>query len=97
MSVIKFKTIEEVIERANNSPFGLVSGVVTQSLDSAIEISNALRTGMVFINCWMSLNTNTPFGGYKNSGMGRELGESCLRNYLETKTVIIKRPSRSLP
>lgn len=97
MSVMKFKTIDEVIKRANDTPFGLVSGVVTQSIDSAIEISNALRTGVVFINCWMSLNTNTPFGGFKNSGLGRELGEKCLKNYLETKTVIIKRPSRSLP
>jgi len=45
----------------------------------------------------MAVNTNTPIGGFKNSGIGRELGENGLRNYLETKTVIIKRPNRSLP
>lgn len=45
----------------------------------------------------MALNANTPFGGFKNSGIGRELGEHSLRNYLESKTVIIKRPDKSLP
>ncbi len=97
MSIIKFKTIEEVIERANNSQYGLVAGVVTNDLDNALQISNGLRNGLIFINCWMAQQANTPFGGFKNSGMGRELGEHCLKNYLETKTVIIKRPTRSLP
>ena len=97
MNVIKFKTIDEVIERANASQYGLVSGVVTKSLDSAIKISNGLRTGQVFVNCWMAINANTPFGGFKNSGIGRELGEHSLKNYLESKTVIIKRPDDSLP
>ena len=97
MNILKFKTIEEVIARANDSEYGLVSGVVTKDLDNAIEISNGLRAGQVFVNCWMATNTNTPFGGFKNSGIGRELGENCLKNYLETKTVIIKRPNRSMP
>lgn len=97
MSIMKFKTVDEVIERANNSEYGLVSGVATNSLETAIEISNALKTGMVFVNTYASLNTTTPFGGYKNSGVGRELGKNCLDNYLESKTVIIKRPDHSLP
>jgi aldehyde dehydrogenase (NAD+) len=97
MSIIKFKTIDEVIQRANATQYGLVSGIFTKSIDSAVEISNALRTGQVFVNCWMATNTNTPFGGFKNSGIGRELGQHCLSNYLESKTVIVKRPTRSLP
>ena len=97
MSIIKFKTVDEVIERANNNDYGLVSGVLTNSLETALEVSNALRSGIVFVNSWASLNTTTPIGGFKNSGIGRELGKSCLDNYLELKTVIMKRPDKSLP
>jgi len=97
MNVLKFKTVDEVIARANDTEYGLVAGVVTKDLDNAIEISNGLRSGQVFVNCWMALNTNTPFGGFKSSGIGRELGEYSLRNYLETKTVIIKRPEKAMP
>ena len=87
---MKFKTIDEVIERANNSAYGLVSGVVTQSLDSALKISNKLQTGQVFINCYGAGQASTPFGGFKQSGLGRELGEMSLDAYLETKCVVIK-------
>lgn len=97
MSVMKFKTVDEVIQRANATDYGLVAGVVTKNIDNAIEISNGLRAGQVFINCWMATSENTPFGGFKNSGLGRELGYHGLRNYLETKTVIIKRPEKSMP
>ena len=56
-----------------------------------------MRTGQVFVNCWMANNAHTPFGGYKNSGMGREMGIEGLKAYTETKTVIIKRPENSIP
>ena len=75
MCVMKFKTIEEVLERANNSRFGLASGVVTSSLDTSILISNGLEAGMVYVNSWGSHGPTTPFGGMKESGYGRELGE----------------------
>lgn len=97
MSIIKFKTVEEVIKRANNTMYGLAAGVVTKNIDNAIEISNGLRAGLIFVNNWMSVGPNTPVGGFKNSGLGRELGQHSLRNYLESKTVIIKRPNRSMP
>jgi aldehyde dehydrogenase (NAD+) len=96
-SIFKFKTIDEVIERANNTDFGLVSGIASSSMDNILEISNALKTGQVFVNTWMATNTNTPFGGFKNSGIGRELGKHGIKAYLESKTVIIKRPNSSLP
>jgi aldehyde dehydrogenase (NAD+) len=97
MSVIKFKTIEEVIEKANDSEFGLASGVCTTNIESAIEISNALKSGQVYVNCWGPQGPTAPFGGYKQSGIGRELGTEGLKPYLETKTVIIKRKEGSLP
>jgi acyl-CoA reductase-like NAD-dependent aldehyde dehydrogenase len=63
MNVLKFKTNEEVISSANNTPYGLASGVMTQSLDNALTISNALKAGSVWINCYMALEPSTPFGG----------------------------------
>lgn len=97
MSILKFSSIDEVIQRANNSNYGLGAGVVTKNIDNALKISNALRAGTVYVNCYDVFRANTPFGGYKDSGIGRELGEHGLKNYLETKTVIIKRPNDSLP
>ena len=97
MSIMKFKTVDEVIERANKSCYGLGAGVVTKSIDNAIKISNGIRTGTVYVNCYDVFDANTPFGGFKDSGVGRELGEQGLRNYLESKTVIIKRPDDSMP
>jgi aldehyde dehydrogenase (NAD+) len=97
MSILKFKNIDEVIQRANNSNYGLGAGLVTKNIDNAIKISNALRAGTVYVNCYDVFDANTPFGGFKDSGIGRELGEAGLKNYLESKTVIIKRPDDSLP
>jgi aldehyde dehydrogenase (NAD+) len=56
-----------------------------------------LRAGTVYINCYDVFDCNTPFGGFKNSGIGRELGEAGIRNYLESKTVIVKRSEDTLP
>jgi len=97
MSILKFKNVDEVIERANNSQYGLAAAVVTKSIDNAIKISNALRAGTVWVNTYDAFDATSPFGGFKDSGIGRELGEAGLRNYLETKTVIIKRPDDALP
>ncbi|KAE8914238.1 Aldehyde dehydrogenase [Phytophthora fragariae] len=97
MSILKFKTIDEVIDRANDSVYGLGAGVVTSNIDNAIKISNGIRTGTVYVNCYDVFDSNTPVGGFKDSGIGRENGELGLRNYLEHKTVIIKRPEDSMP
>ncbi len=97
MSILKFKTVDEVIQRANNSNYGLGAGLVTKDVQTAIKVSNALRAGTVYVNCYDVFDANTPFGGFKDSGVGRELGEYGLKNYLETKTVIMKRPDDSLP
>jgi aldehyde dehydrogenase (NAD+) len=97
MAILKFKDVDEVIKRANASEYGLGAGVVTKSIDNAMKISNGLRCGTVYVNCYNVFDANTPFGGYKDSGLGRELGEYGLKNYQETKTVIIKRPDDSLP
>jgi len=83
MPIFKFKTVDEVIKRANNSKYGLAAGIVTQNIDNAIKISNGLQSGTVYVNCYHVTNEATPFGGFKDSGIGRELGEAGLRSYLE--------------
>ena len=92
MSVTKFKTLEEVIERANNNEYGLAAGVNTSSMENALAVVNNLQSGTCFVNTWMAMSVLTPFGGYKNSGIGREFGMEGLRPYQETKTVIVKQP-----
>ncbi len=97
ISILKFKTLDEAIERANNSQYGLAAGIVSKNTDNILKAANALRAGTIYANCYEIGDTNTPFGGFKNSGIGRELGKNGLDNYLEHKTVIIKRPDDSLP
>uniref|UniRef100_K7F3M2 aldehyde dehydrogenase (NAD(+)) n=1 Tax=Pelodiscus sinensis TaxID=13735 RepID=K7F3M2_PELSI len=95
MQLLKFKTIEEVIERANNSKYGLAAAVFTKDLDKANYVSQALRAGTVWVNCYDVFGAQAPFGGYKASGNGRELGEYGLEAYTEVKTVTIKVPQKN--
>ncbi|KAM9330703.1 aldehyde dehydrogenase 1A1-like [Gastrophryne carolinensis] len=88
--IMKFKTIDEVIKRANNTEYGLAAGVFTKDLDKAITVSNALQAGTVWVNTYLVVSPQAPFGGYKMSGNGRELGEYGLEEYTEVKTTIIK-------
>lgn len=97
VSILKFKDVDDAIRRANNSTYGLAGAVFTKNIETAIKISNSVRTGSVWVNCYEANGSNGPFGGFKNSGLGRELGEYGLQNYTEVKTVIIKRPDDSLP
>lgn len=89
-SIFKFKTIEEVIERANNTTYGLAAAVITNDINKAIIFANSVDAGSVWINCYDAVLPQTPFGGFKQSGFGRELGKDGLDNYLENKTITIK-------
>jgi len=89
MQILKFKTIEEVIDRANNTVYGLGAAVFTQDINKALYISNNIRAGTVWVNCYNILNPQAPFGGFKMSGQGRELGEYGIQQYSEVKTVTI--------
>jgi aldehyde dehydrogenase (NAD+) len=90
MSVIAFKDMDEAIVRANNTDYGLAAGVWTRDIKKAHAVANGVRAGTVWINCYHVLDTRAPFGGFKQSGMGRELGEYGLQEYTEVKTVTIK-------
>ena len=89
-SVFKFDEIDEVIQRANASAYGLGAGVVTENHSEANYLIKRLRVGTVYVNCYNTFASMTPFGGFKDSGIGRELGEEGLNNYLELKTIIEK-------
>jgi len=90
MSIIKFREIEEVIERANNTTYGLAAAVWTRDIGKAHAISNNVRAGTVWVNCFDVFDAAAPFGGYKQSGIGREMGEYALHSYTEVKTVTVK-------
>jgi len=96
LAVQKFKTIEDAIDQANANMYGLVCGLVTKSIDKALYISNSLRSGTVWVNCFGAGCPQAPFGGFKMSGTGRELGEYGLEAYTEVKTVTIGLPPPEL-
>ncbi len=90
MQILKYKTMDEVIERANNSEYGLAASVFTKNIDHALYMSNSLRAGTVWVNTYDNFDAAAPFGGYKQSGLGREKGEYALSNYTEVKCVSIQ-------
>lgn len=92
MAIQKFDTldVDEIARMANNSPYGLSGSVWTQSLSSAHKIAGRIRSGHVSVNCHGAVAHNIPFGGYGQSGWGREFGREGLDNYLETKAVTVR-------
>jgi len=90
MSIIKFKDMSEVVERANRTMYGLAAAVWTRDIGKAHAIANSVRAGTVWVNCYDVFDAAAPFGGFKQSGIGRELGEYGLQQYTEVKTVTVK-------
>ena len=89
MNIMRFKDINEVIERGNKTPFGLAAAVWTKDIQKALRLSNALQAGTVWVNCYDVFDAAAPFGGFKMSGIGREMGDYALSMYTEVKTVIM--------
>ncbi len=89
MPVIKFSSIEEVIEKANATPYGLSAYIWTNNLQNAIHLSEALECGIVGINEWAPHGTEAPFGGWKQSGIGHESGSEGMLEYMEKKLISI--------
>ena len=87
LSILTFDDIEEVIERANNNLYGLAAAVWTKDVKKAHLVSRRLKAGTVWINTYGLMDAALPFGGYKSSGFGRELGAHAIEHYTELKTV----------
>ncbi|CAF4320789.1 unnamed protein product [Rotaria sp. Silwood2] len=90
MSVLKYDSYEEVIKRANDTTFGLGAGVITRDITRALTLAQQIRSGSVWINTYKAICNQAPFGGFKQSGQGRELGRYGLEAYYEVKTVVVK-------
>lgn len=90
MSILKFKDMDDLVDRANKTIYGLAAAVWTQDITKAYHIANNVRAGTVWINCFDVFDAAAPFGGFKQSGLGRELGEYGLQQYSEIKTVTVK-------
>jgi aldehyde dehydrogenase (NAD+) len=87
LSVLTFDDIDEVVQRANSNPYGLAAAVWTRDVKKAHTVSRRLKAGTVWINTYGLMDAALPFGGYKSSGFGRELGAQAIEHYTELKTV----------
>ena len=90
LSILTFKTAQEALEIANGTEFGLSAGVWTKDIDTAMFMTRKLEAGTIWVNNWMSGYPEIPFGGMKQSGLGRELGPHSIDEFMETKSVLIK-------
>ncbi|XP_056886609.1 cytosolic 10-formyltetrahydrofolate dehydrogenase-like [Takifugu flavidus] len=92
MIISKFKSgeVDQVLRRANDTEYGLASGVFTRDISKALYVSEKLNAGTVFINTYNKTDVAAPFGGFKQSGFGKDLGQEALNEYLKTKAVTIE-------
>ena len=86
LSVMKFKTEDEVIEKMNDNQYGLSSGVYTSDFSRGLRVSKAIRAGITFVNTYRLISPSAPFGGIKDSGFGKEAGIESIKDYTRVKT-----------
>jgi aldehyde dehydrogenase (NAD+) len=95
LSVIKFKDEDDAVRIANDVIYGLAAGVWTQNVKRATVIPRRIRAGTVWVNTYRAVSFTMPFGGYKNSGLGRENGQQAIEEYLQTKSVWVSTAANS--
>ncbi|WNW09886.1 aldehyde dehydrogenase family protein [Pseudomonas sp. DTU_2021_1001937_2_SI_NGA_ILE_001] len=89
LTVMSWREPEDLVQRANDSPYGLAAGLWTRDLRSAHRLAAQLKAGSIWINCWNVVDPASPFGGYKQSGWGREMSKHVIDAYTETKSVFV--------
>lgn len=87
VAAMPFDDLDDLVEKANDSDYGLAAGVWTQDIKKAHYIAHRIKAGTVWVNCYNVFDAASPFGGYKQSGIGREMGSYALENYTEVKSV----------
>lgn len=92
--VLKFDSLDEVIERANNTTYGLAAGIITKDINKAMLFAQCVEAGTVWVNTFLAGSAGCPFGGFKMSGQGREGGEASIEEYTEVKTVTMSIPEK---
>ncbi|KAJ8965422.1 hypothetical protein NQ314_004175 [Rhamnusium bicolor] len=93
--LLRFKDLNELIERANNTNYGLASAIFSKDIDKVNYLLQGIKAGTVWVNTYNVLAAQTPFGGYKDSGHGREMGEYGLNQYTEVKSIIVSIPQKN--
>ena len=89
MQLLKYSDLDDAIARANDTQYGLAAGVCTRDAGTAMYAAKELQAGTVWVNCYDNFDVAVPFGGYKESGWGRDKGEYALDNYTETKAIMM--------
>ena len=89
LSIIRFKDEADAIKIGNDILFGLAAGVWTSNIGRALRMADKLKAGTIWVNTYRAVSYMSPFGGYKRSGQGRESGQECIKEFLETKSVWI--------
>jgi acyl-CoA reductase-like NAD-dependent aldehyde dehydrogenase len=95
LSVLSFNTLDEALQIANDTPYGLSAGVWSKDIDTCMTVARGVRAGTVWVNTFMDGYPELPFGGYKQSGVGRELGKRAVEDYTEEKTIQFHRGPRT--
>ncbi len=95
LSVLTFESIEKALHIANDTPYGLSAGVWSRDIDTCMTVARGVRSGTVWVNTFMEGYPELPFGGYKQSGLGRELGKRAVEDYTEEKTIQFHRGQRT--
>lgn len=88
--IFKYKTLDEAIKRSNDTDYGLAAGIITNDIDKVMTYTQGVRAGTVWVNTFLDASPQVPFGGYKMSGIGREVGVDGLKEYVQIKSVVIK-------
>ena len=89
VAIEPFKGVEEIVTVANNTSYGLGAGIWTRDISKAYLTASRLKAGTVWVNCYHVYDATMPFGGYKQSGWGREMGKAALEHYTENKSVCV--------